>query len=254
LVKTGSAHKTFFTKYKRTTTMGLAKTMVVLGAFDFYTPNYTDFTAIIGAKLEANLELEFYFDTETEIQKSNETHNFGFEKTYIMQITYNDYDVESPVLYGIYCTYCVLIPVQFKYEDQVDIEFLPNGIFNIQRLPFSNHWCFFIEDMIENDNSCYNTDSEAITNIVELRHFYIAIFKKMNCNTALIWTDAQYKTEDRYVFNPVPNTKNTVADLADALRTLDNVKIYNFRDVLAQKIAIQSSRVHYLDIALSDYF
>ena len=239
--------------------MGLAKQMYVVGAFDFYTTNYADFAAIIGQRLGVNLEVIFSNWSVSDNEKPNELFDFDFDKTYIIQLEWYEADSINQIMDTIYYKYIIEIPVEFEDEKKIEIEFLSNGIFNILWLPFNHHWRFFIEDIIGDNDGYYKNHNEAIANIIAVRNFYKKTIKSLNCDSeinserVLIWADAQYATERRFIDNPIPNRKNTIAQLADALRDLDKVKIYNFVGVLAQKITIKSERVHYLDIVFIDF-
>ena len=234
--------------------MGIAKTMNAIGDYSFYTNDYIEFAKNLCTRFEINLEVYFVDLTSNYAanDKNDEFIDFKFSKTYKLAVSYYDYDEDKPDPKNIYCTYEMFIPVDLKYEKELILEFLPNGIFQLCFLPFSNAWRFFIEDIQGINDHYYKSHLEVDEQIQEIRNCYISILKKIDSKEVIIWTHANYKTEDEFLFNQAPNKVDTLDDIKEAIKKLDNITLYNFIDSIKQinKFDNQSD----LEIAFIDKF
>lgn len=187
---------------------------------------------------------DYNIDTEIEL------FDFGYEDFIEMRIAYlNYFENKPPDKENIYACYTVTFPVSLKYAKKLDIEFMPNGIFEIDDIPFSGTWNFFIEDI---QGVGQGSGNEFIKYVLNVRDCYIEILKNIKCDEVIIWTDAYYRTEEEILFCPIPQKKNTLLEFQNYLTTLDNVKFYKFLDALFRRVEIQSQTNHYLNVAFID--
>ncbi len=68
----------------------------------------------------------------------------------------------------------------------------------------------------------------------------------------ILWTSANYKTEDEFIFEQVPDRTNIMEDIKKALKKLDDITLYNFTDSVNQKNDLRNQP--YLKIAFFDNF
>lgn len=236
--------------------MGIAKEISVVGEYDFYSPDYKEFAKNLANLFHVNLELGFFYFTmkDCSVEKENEFLNFGYKETYHLEVSYYDYNEKNPVPEIIYSAYELTIPVELEDEKSLCLDFGPNNLFTLSSLPFSGIWRFFIEEINGYHDHYYKNHDEIVEFFLKIRNCYISILKKINCNKVVIWTDADYKTEEKIIYNDIPFAKNDLNDLIYNLETLDNVKLFNFMEVLYQKISIKEYMNCCLNIAFIDDF
>ena len=234
--------------------MGICKNMKALGEYDFYSPDYEVFIKTLGGIFKTNFKItykEYCFD-QYNIETENELFDFGSENCLTMSISYCKYDEQKPsVKENIYPTYCLTFPVSLEYTKSLDLEFMPNGIFEFDDVPFSGHWKFFIED-IQGDGQ--GSGYKFIKYILDVRDCYINILKSINCLEVIIWTDAYYKTEEEILFCPIPQTKHTLLEIKNYMTNLDGIKFYRFIDALSRRVEIKRQTDYYTNVAFIDYF
>lgn len=236
--------------------MGIAKDISAVGEYDFYSPDYKEFAKTIAKLFHVNLELGFFYCTmqDCSAENENEFFNFGYKDTYHLEVSYYDYNEKNPVPEIIYSTYELTIPVDLEHERSLCLDFGPNNLFTLSSLPFSGNWRFFIEEINGEYDFYYKDHNELIKSFLEIRNCYISILSKINCNKVVIWTDANYITEENIIYNDIPFAKNDLNDLINNLETLDNVKLYNFMEVIQQKDIINDYENCILNIAFIDHF
>lgn len=237
--------------------MGVAKNINAIGEYDFYSSNYELFIKTISTLFKVNLNVDFlaHFEEEnTEYDKESEFFDIGQKDTFKLRVNYFKLDYHKPLPNNVNCDYELLIPVDFEYEKELLLQFFTTGIFQLKYLPFNSTWNFFIEDLLVDNDYYYNLHSEVVNEKIAIRNEYIRILNKINCNEAIIWTDARYKTEDIIEGTTDIQLKLTLKDVVKSLQEIDELTLYNFVDVVSQKIEIQSNKDSFLDIALYDNF
>lgn len=234
--------------------MGIAKTINAIGEYKFYTKDISEFVSIISSKFKVNLQVSIINMTSTfkANEKPDELYDFKFQETYELLINFYDYDDNHPDPTNTYCTYDLQIPINFKFEKALSLEFYPNGIFQLNYLPFSKRWRFFIDDIKGINDNNYQSRKEVVNEILEIRSCYITISKKIDCKEVVIWTDANYQTEDEFIFNQKPNKLNTLGNIKTALQELDKVTIYDLVESIDHKSQFDNRSD--LNIAFSDTF
>lgn len=233
--------------------MGIAKGIYALGEYDFYTNDYLAFVKSISMFFNINVEVEVFDNNEnlsTNWDKNFEYFEFGKNDTYRLTVDYYKIKKNKPTIpENIYCKYTMTIPVDFEDEKELYISFFSNGIFELKFIPLSNVWFFFIEDILGYNNHHFGSFEGVMKEKSKIRNGYIDILKKINCTKVVIWTYAQYETE-----NKISEPNKSLQDIIKYMYDLDNIKLYNFVDVLNRKIEIKSDHYSYLDVALMDNF
>ncbi len=163
---------------------------------------------------EANLNVHF-FDSIGEdefIEKEDKYFDFNYKDTYKMFVTFYKYNEDKPPIENTYFIYEIIIPVNLCDNHKLYLEFLPDGIFKLQDLLFNSNWHFFIED-IKGENDCYyKTHSEFIEQIIKIRHCYSNILTKFYRTRVIIWTDANYFTEEEFIHEHAIGRENKLGD------------------------------------------
>lgn len=214
--------------------MGIAKDIKLLGNFDFYSPSYLEFSQIISDKFKVNLNLRFDNYTENiEINKPDEFLDFECEKTFSLYVTLNDYDNIETKEEKTYLHYVLSIPVCMPYTNYLQLEFFPNGIFQLSSIPFNNKWYFFIDD-IKGLNK-YLSYEFIKDRILKIRVEYWSILNKINCNKVIIFADAFYKTEELFINTQIINKEKTLNEILLSFKNLDKVTAFDFIDSLTSK-------------------
>jgi len=237
--------------------MGIAKTMHAIGVYHFYTNDYVAFVAEIGNRFKVNIEARFedYTLDDMSLEKENEVFNFGFEETYYLTIFTEHYDDELyPKKFSVYNFYDLHIPIQTENEKILTLEFWPNGVTQLRYLPFSNKWQFFIDDLQGINDLYYHSHLEIVEFVLLVRNHMIAIMHKIDCNEVIIWTDADYKTEEEYVYTQYVDRTTTFEELKEAAFQLDGIHLFDFMQVVNQEVKIDSNIYSDLQIAFIDKF
>ena len=224
--------------------MGIAKTMHVVGIYHFYTNDYVAFAKEIGTRFKVNIEVRFedYTDYESTFEKENEVFDFGFEDTCNVTITTQFYDDHLyPNKFKPYNSYVINLPSPFEDDDNLPLEFWPNGLTQLRYLPFSNKWQFFIDDLQGINDHYYRSHLEVLDNILYIRNVMIDIMRRIDCNEVIIWTDADYKTEDEFVFTHYINRTTTMEELKEAVLLLDGIQLFDFMKLANQEIKIDTT-------------
>ena len=238
--------------------MGIAKTMNAIGEYDFYSSDFNQFTEKLAHLFCVNIHASFFdhnYANGAEPEDIEDKYfNFNFSETYKLYVGIFSYNEKKSFHENKYCQYELTIPVQLGNENELTLTFYPNGIFQLDFLPFSNYWRFFVEDIIGVSDHFYNSHDEIVSAILKIRECYIEILKKIKCSETIIWTDAHYKTEDKLIFNQRFNKKYNFEEVKNLMQKLDGFNLVPLMDALNQEIKISSKREWYLDIAFVDKF
>lgn len=238
--------------------MGIAKTMNAIGEYNFYSSDFNQFTEELAQLFCVNIHASFFdynYANGAEPEDIEDKYlNFNFSETYKLHVGIFSYDEKKSFPGNKYCQYELTIPVQLENEIELTLTFYPNGIFQLDFLPFSNHWQIFVEDIIGVNDKYYNSHEEIVLAISKIRECYIEILKKIKCSEVIIWTDAHYKTEEEFIFSQSFNTKYVLDDVKNTMQKLDGIYIVPFMDAVNLNLKINSKREWYLDIAFVDKF
>lgn len=238
--------------------MGIAKTMNAIGEYNFYSSDFNQFIEKLAHLFCINIHATFFdndYGNGAEPEDIEDKYlNFNFSETYKLHVGIFSYEKNKSFPGNNYCQYELTIPVQLEKEHELPLTFYPNGIFQLDFLPFSNHWQFFVEDIIGKNNKYYNSHEEIVLAVSKIRECYIEILKKIKCSEVIIWTDAHYKAEEEFILSQNFNTKYVLDNVKNALQKLDGICIVPFMDAVNKNIKIRSKREWYLDIAFVDTF
>lgn len=217
--------------------MGMNKSLSAVGEYDFYSADYQVFAQKLASIFQVNIKATFhdYTDNNEFANKANEVFDFQYNKQESLYVHHSffDHQKESGLTYINYQLY--LHCDYYGEELFLRFDFQPNGIFEVSITPlFFAVWHFFIEDILGWNDAKYHNLQEAIETATQLRNFYIPLFKSMNCNEIILWTDANYTCHDELLIFQIPNRKNTFADIVAKLTELDEVTLYDFVEILAQ--------------------
>lgn len=232
--------------------MGIAKTINAIGEYDFYLADFNKFAEKLGQLFKVNIHAQFFdnvYINGVVPDKIEDKHfDFNYPETYWLAVNFYQY-FRGVTSRTIYCVYELTVPVELEDENQLTLIFHPNGIFELDDLPFVNGWRFFVEDIFE-----LTERIEVIPPILKIRECYIEILRKINCLEVIMSTDALYKSEHEFIHNQKVNVKNSLDDVKNGMKKLDGITILPFMDAINQKIKIQSKQDKYLDIAFYDKF
>jgi hypothetical protein len=229
--------------------MGVLKNMYAVSEFEFYSSDYKLFTQILAMRYNVNLEIALNTnDDDTKL----ELFDFGYSQMYVLEINEHEYKKPWKTENNHYYLYRLKIPVDLQNESQLELEFYPNGICKLNFIPFSNYWSFFINDLLGINDHYYQNHIEIIQNINNIRNCYISIFEKINASKVVIYPDAHYKTEDKYIYTHAYGRITKLSDFINSLNKLDKVICYNFMGVVKQKVNICNMKP--IQIAFTDNF
>ncbi len=235
--------------------MGIGKDMKALGEYDFYSSDYKVFLSSLGSLLDSNFTIilrDYMVNGNFDIDQTHEFFDLGKPNSLDVSIAYLNFDENKPSTEdNIYSCYTVTFPVSLEHSKKLDIEFMPDGIFQMDDIPFSGTWNFFIQNI---QGVGQGAGEDFIKYVLSVRECYINILNKIGCQEVIIWTDAYYKTEEEILFCPNPNKKHTLTEMAKYLKDLDNIIFYNFLDVVMQNVIIESQSDWYLNVAFIDNF
>ncbi len=229
--------------------MGIGKTINALGEYDFYSSDYKIFLLEISNRFKCNLKVSFdpslaEFDSKDFKDKEQEFYEFGFENTYLLVVNSFDYDYKNPIPVNTYIGYDLTIPIEWDRKDELFLEFLPNHIFCLKFIPYSNYWCFFVENIISGNS----------VEIKNIRTKYVELLKKIGCSEVMLWTHAYHKWEVEITEEHVPGRIYCLEEVMQIATTKDNIRYYDFMQAIEQKITIESSSSEYHDVGFYDKF
>ncbi len=238
--------------------MGIAKTMSAVGEYTFYSSNHGKFIEKLGKLFHVNILARFFETTIAEEESfggiEDKYFDFRFSETFYLDVGFFNYDESALLDKNKYCIYELRVPVHLEHEDELTLSFNPNGFFQLGFLPFSNYWANFIEDIIGLNDRYHESHEEIVSAIYKIRKCYIEILKMINCSEIIIWTDAYYKTEEKFILDQKINKKNVLNELKKGIKELDGINIVPFMEAINQEIKIKSREKNYLDIAFHDKF
>ncbi len=236
--------------------MGIAKTMHAIGVYPFYTNDYRAFATEIGKRFKANIEVRFedYTIDDEMLNKGKKVFDNGFKEMFRLNVIIDFYNYEHPAD-GSYTYYVLTLPIDLIYQNELFLEFCPNGIFQLYFLPFSNSWSSFIHDLKNRINSVFPDQCESILkNINRIRSAYINLLKKIDSNEIIIWTDCHYQTEEKYLHSQQFTSEISMVELKTSMVELDKIQLFYFMQVVNQEIKIDTNVHSDLQIAFIDKF
>lgn len=234
--------------------MGLGRLIHATGEYDFYTADHQQFVPALAHRLQANINLHVHDSTGKTgySDKQDQLFPYHYPVTYQLFARYSDYNLDDPETPFLHCIYEMDIPLHLRGAIEFSLEWLPNGLFVLSPLPFNSTWWYFIYDLLGKHDAAYPSQKELVAGILEVRHQYKNLLAKINCTEVLLFTEANYKTEHRYLFNHAPGRKTSLTDLKQQFPLLDQVTLYDFMDVLHQRETIPDKEMNFFDVVLVD--
>jgi hypothetical protein len=236
--------------------MGIAKIIRATGEYQFHSLDYECFINIIGNVFKKNINCvyvdNFVLEHNYKSVSSEKQYHLGFENS--LKIVANHYRYENTGIIETYYEYTLYISIDLEGDNDLWLTFYPNGIFQLEFIPFNGSWQLFIEDILGYHDCYYDSHEELVSEILKIRACYIDILKKINCTTAIIWTDGGYNTEHKLLTKQIHGSVSVLSDVIKSMNELDGIKIIPFMNSIAQKNRIESNRAQYLDIAFIDTF
>ena len=130
--------------------------------------------------------------------------------------------------------YELTLPINYEYENFLDLAFYPNKSVHITFLTFEHLWNSFIETL--KFESFYEDRRQSIEKYETLRSEYIRIFTKISIDSIFIVTDAYYKIEDLVNEGTYPTL--TFSDIPKMAKELDNLTSFDLEKIFrADKVS-----------------
>ena len=234
--------------------MDIGKNINAIGEYNFYSKNVTEFITTISSKFKVNLQVYFndFTSKNSSFERADEFFDFKYNETFTLSVYYYEYDEKKVAAKNIYCTYELNIPVNLKTENELNLVFYHNGLFELAFIPFNNGWRIYKEDIKGINLNLHTSSNDVIDAIKLIRSCYITIIKKIDCNEVIICRNAHYNAADEFLYTSKSNPINSVNEIKDVLKKLDNVALYNFRESSLQTNQFESNKD--VDVAFIDKF
>jgi hypothetical protein len=206
--------------------MGIAKSIEAYAVYSEYTKD----TEVFIKKMSDNLNADFIinsFDTEYEpLHEEDLLTSFSKPNRYRLTISYheclqNDKTINIP-------EYTLTLPIDYEFEDDIELIFYPNNLVHIMFLTFEHMWGGFINTL--KFEFLYENRQQAIERYEKLRSEYICMFKKIGIDSIFILTHAYYKIEDLDDDNMYPVL--TFSDIPKIAKENDNLTSFNLEKIL----------------------
>ena len=202
--------------------MGIAKSIEAYAVYHDYTENTELFIKNLSDKLDADFIVNTYDHEYDSLHKIDQLT--AYSKTNKYRLTINYYvnkKTDIPV-------YNLTLPINFEYENSIELSFRPNQSVHIMFLTFEHLWRSLI-DVLKFEN-LYEERQRTIEKYEKLRTEYISIFKKLDIKSIFIVTDAHYKVEDIVYERDYPFL--TFSDIPKIAKKLDNLTSFDLEKIL----------------------
>jgi len=205
--------------------MGIAKSTEAYAVYSDYTEDAEVFIKELSDKLNADFIINS-FDQEYEpLHEENLLTSFSKPNRYRLTICY--YESNLP-------QYELKLPIDYIYEDTIELKFCPNKLVHIMFLTFEPMWVGLINAL--KFKNIYEDRQQAIERYEKLRSEYIRFFKKMGISSIFIVTHANYKIEELEYNDIYPIL--TFSDIPKIAKEKDNLISFDFERILrTEKVA-----------------
>ena len=199
--------------------MGIAKNIEAFAIYQDYTENAEAFIKKLSDSLNADFIVNTYDVDYKPLHKKDKLTAYSKPNKYRLSICYFGNDM--PV-------YELLLPINYEYEDNIELVFYPNKSVHIMFLTFENLWDGFIKTLkFEN---FYEDRQQSIERYENLRNEYVHIFNKIGINSIFIVTHAFYKIEDLVNDKTYPTL--TFSDISKIAKEMDNLTSFDLEKIL----------------------
>lgn len=204
--------------------MGIAKNIEAYTIYDNYHENIDKFIKDMSEKLNADFTYNRY-DKYFEIIGDEDCEtSFGKQKRYKLSIEYEEFTINGTI--RTIPIYDITIPIEYEYEDHLNLIFYPNRTLQITFLTFEHLWSSFIDEL----RFCYDRRQESIKKYETLRIEYASILNKIGIGNILIATHAYYHLEGITSLQTLSALK--FSDIIKVATEEDNLSIFDLRQVL----------------------
>jgi len=199
--------------------MGIAKSIEAYAIYRDYTKNTEMFMKKLSDKLNADFIVNTYDREYEPLHIKDKPTEYSKPNKYRLTIIY--YDNDMPV-------YELRLPINYEYEDSIELVFNPNQSVHIMFLTFEHLWkCFIYALKFE---SIYENRQESIERYETLRNEYIRIFKKLGIDSIFIVTHAHYNIENLENEKMYPTL--TFSDIPKIAKEKDNLTSFDLEKIL----------------------
>ncbi len=221
----------------------MAKTIYLLGKFNFYSSNYEIFIEKVASLFKCNIyySIDKYSFYKGEEMSGSFFKDFGYKKEASVFVSYLPLDEKNPNIENSYIVYDLEISVEYKYELSYTFVFNPNGFFYVISIPFNTAWDFFVEDLSGMSLHYYNFSyKEMAKSILLKRDTYINLLKIIDCKKVIIFSDHLGGFLDEFGYPPL-NQNKSFDEMLDFIVDKYSVKPLQLMDILEQRIKISLS-------------
>lgn len=205
--------------------MGIGKSILGFTTFDFYTPEIDIFIKILSEKLQANFIVNTYDIDSNLLNEENKSWDFLKNNTCKLIIEYmlneDDSINQNP-------QYRLKIPINYSWENELELAFFPNGMLEITYLTFDHLWSKFI-DILKFEYS-ETERGYAFKRYHTLRNEYVPILTKLGVAGLLIVSHAYYSLE--YLMDDENYTGLQFSAILEVARNEDKLYIVDFLELL----------------------
>lgn len=206
--------------------MGIAKSIEGFAVYADYSADTAIFVKTLSDKLNADFVINTY-DKEYEPMHEAALHTtFNKTKKYRLTIQFDDFKVNDKTL-GL-PIYELQVPINYVYEDTVDLTFYPNNGVHLMFLTFEHLWSSLIDTL--KFEAYYQNKQQAIERYHCLRREYISFLKKLDIDRIFIITHAYYHIEN--IFDTVEYPKLSFDDILCFAKEKDKLTSFCFEEIM----------------------
>jgi hypothetical protein len=210
--------------------MGIAKSIEAYGIFEDYTSDTTVFIQTLSEMLDSDFVVSIA-DVEGNLLVEEQLFDFNKPSKHRLYIAYHKYTIGAKL--ELLPCYFLDVPINYIYEQNLEIEFYPNKTCQIRFLTFEHIWETFIEILRWQRSPNTDVRVEVIREYNQLRNEYWKILKKIRIDQIFIITHAYYKFESITDMEDFPELN--FERMIEAAKMLDNFSIFNLNEILKMK-------------------
>jgi hypothetical protein len=204
--------------------MGIAKSIEGYFVFSDYTVDKVSFIHTLSDKLNADFNISTYDKEYEPMHEENQLTNFGKQTIYNLIIIYDDYKVNGEKVQ--LPTYELAIPINYVFEDTLELMFYPSKAVRVMFLTFEHLWGIFIDTL----KFKYSSRSLVIDRYDRLRKEYSKVLQALGAPAIFIVTDAHYHIEDLDNIEEYPMLN--FSDIPQIANQKDHITTFEFDKIL----------------------
>jgi hypothetical protein len=199
--------------------MGIAKSIEAYTIYQDYTENTEKFIRKLSDNLNADFIVNTYDKDYEPLHKEDKLTAYSKPNRYRLTICY--YDNYMPV-------YELRLPINYEYDDSIELVFNPNNSVHIMFLTFEHLWESFIVSL--KFESIYEDRQESIERYERLRNEYRSLLQKIGIGSIFIVTHAYYHIENLEDEKTYPIL--TFSDIRKIAKEMDNLTSFDLEKIL----------------------